>query len=94
MNTVHHLPAPREQIRYSKATETPLLRLHFTDQAGVHHRASVMTTLRIETASIPPETQAQILAQLSRTLDLAGLTLRGVRKVNTLAMELGEGIHQ
>lgn len=86
MNTVRSLPA--HTLHYSKAREAPILRLHFSDSDGVHHRACLTSTLRIDPAELPNQLQDDILLRLRGLLQLMDLDLHGVHNINSLSMEM------
>ena len=90
MNTVRSFPARQHPhpLHHSKAREAPILRLHFSDSDGVHHRACLTSTLRIDPAELPAQLQDDILLRLRGLLRLMDLDLQGVQHISSLSMEM------
>ena len=87
MNTVRSFPARQHPhpLHHSKAREAPILRLHFSDSDGVHHRACLTSTLRIDPAELPNQLQDDILLRLRGLLRLMDLDLQGVQHISSLS---------
>ena len=94
MNTVRSFPARQHPhpLHHSKAREAPILRLHFSDSDGVHHRACLTSTLRIDPAELPNKLQDDILLRLRGLLRLMDLDLQGVHSISSLSMEMQCGV--